>query len=262
MAERIQKVLAAAGLGSRRQIEAWIAEGRIEVEGQPAQIGQPIEGTERITLDGRPVRMASPKAARVIAYNKPVGEICTRSDPEGRRTVFESLPKIRGARWISVGRLDLNTAGLVLFTTDGQLANALMHPSRGVERRYAVRVLGEVPEETCRSLLKGVVLEDGPARFDRLEPGGGEGANRWYNVALAEGRNREVRRLWEAVGITVSRLIRTGYGPIELGPGLRRGCFRDLETGEVAALYAAAGLKATASKNSASRPRRRATRKR
>ncbi len=255
MGQRIQKVLAAAGVGSRRQVEAWIAEGRLEVNGRPARIGQSIEGDEKISLDGRLLRLTPARAVRVIAYNKPVGEICTRRDPEGRPTVFDRLPKIRGGRWIAVGRLDVNTAGLVLFTTDGQLANALMHPSGGVERRYAVRVLGELTEEACRALLQGVVLEDGPASFDRLEPGGGEGANRWYRVALAEGRKREVRRLFETLGFTVSRLIRTGYGPIELGSGLRRGCSRDLEDSEIAALYSAAGLSQPVARSKS--PRRR-----
>ncbi|KPK53243.1 MAG: pseudouridine synthase [Gammaproteobacteria bacterium] len=255
MGQRIQKVLAAAGLGSRRQVEAWIAAGRLEVNGRPAQVGQSIEGDEKITLDGRLLRLTPSRAVRVIAYNKPVGEICTRKDPEGRPTVFDRLPKIRGGRWIAVGRLDINTAGLVLFTTDGQLANALMHPSGGVERRYAVRVLGELSEEAQRALLEGVVLEDGPASFARLESGGGEGANRWYRVALAEGRKREVRRLFETLGFTVSRLIRTGYGPIELGSGLRRGCFRDLDSGEIAALYSAAGMTEPVAKRPSARHR-------
>jgi 23S rRNA pseudouridine2605 synthase len=253
--QRIQKVLAAAGLGSRRQVEAWIAAGRLEVNGRPAQVGQSIDGDEKITLDGRLLRLTPSRAVRVIAYNKPVGEICTRRDPEGRPTVFDRLPKIRGGRWIAVGRLDINTGGLVLFTTDGHLANGLMHPSGGVERRYAVRVLGELSEEAHRALLEGVVLEDGAARFDRLESGGGEGANRWYRVALAEGRKREVRRLFETLGFTVSRLIRTGYGPIELGPGLRRGCFRDLDSNEIAALYSAAGLTEPAAQRPSARHR-------
>ncbi len=242
MADRIQKVLAAAGLGSRRQIEAWIAAGRIHVNGRQAEIGQAIEGTERITLDGKPVRSEASTKVRVIAYHKPVGEICTRDDPEGRPTVFDRLPRIRGARWISVGRLDVNTSGLLLFTTDGKLANALMHPSRELERRYSVRILGEASESTMETMAAGVVLDDGPARFDFVEAAGGDGVNRWYRVALREGRNREVRRIWEAMGATVSRLIRTGYGPVDLGRGLRRGQFRDLEPAEVAALYDSAGL--------------------
>lgn len=242
MTERIQKVLAASGLGSRRQIETWIKEGRIKVAGQVAVLGLKIEGSERITLNGKPVRLSQRKPGRHIVYNKPVGQICTRDDPEGRPTVFEMLPKLSGSRWIAVGRLDLNTTGLLLFTTDGELANALMHPSAEVERRYAVRVFGEPPKEVLQQLVEGVVLEDGPARFERVEFAGGEGQNCWFKVSIREGRNREVRRLWEAVGLVVSRLIRIGYGPIDLGRRLRQGRCRDLDNDEVKALYGAVNL--------------------
>lgn len=241
MAERIQKVLANAGIGSRRQIEAWIEAGRVRVDGRPASVGQPLEGGERVTVDGKPVRLRQAKSARTIVYNKPAGEVCTRDDPEGRPTVFQRLPRLHGARWVAVGRLDINTTGLLIFTTDGGLANSLMHPSSEIERRYAVRVLGEAPEEALRRLTSGVELEDGPARFESVEPGGGQGVNRWYLVTIREGRNREVRRLWEAVGLTVSRLIRTGYGPIDMGPRLEQGKFRDLDESELAAVYRAVG---------------------
>jgi 23S rRNA pseudouridine2605 synthase len=241
MAERLQKYLAARGLGSRREIEGWIEAGEIQVNGRVATLGDQVDAGDTILVRGRPVK-AEERAHRWLAYHKPEGEICTRSDPEGRSSVFASIPRLRGQRWVSVGRLDLNTSGLLLFTTDGGLANALMHPSRGLEREYAVRVLGEVPEDLQRRLLQGVELEDGPARFDSLAEAGGEGANHWFHVTVSEGRNRLVRRLWDAAGVTVSRLIRIRYGPIELGRGLKAGHFRDLDPGEVRALYAAADM--------------------
>lgn len=240
MAERLQKYLAARGLGSRREIETWIERGEIQVNGRVAVLGDQVSSEDNILVRGRPVKGEKPDH-RWVAYHKPEGEICSRSDPEGRASVFGNLPRLRGQRWVSVGRLDLNTSGLLIFTTDGELAHALMHPSHALEREYAVRVLGVVSEEVQRDLLRGVELEDGPAGFDTLAEAGGEGANHWFHVTVREGRNRLVRRLWDAVGVTVSRLIRIRYGPVELGKGLKVGHCRDLDSREVKALYAAAG---------------------
>lgn len=241
MSERVQKVLAARGLGSRREIEGWIERGEVQVNNRTVKLGDQVGEGDVIRVRGRVVRQPD-YPHRWIVYHKPVGEICSRSDPEGRRPVFASLPRLKGQRWVGVGRLDLNTSGLLLFTTDGELANRLMHPSLAMEREYAVRVLGEVPEATLTMLREGVELEDGAARFDSLQEQGGEGANHWYHVIVSEGRNRLVRRLWDAVGVTVSRLIRVRYGPVVLGRGLKTGAVRNLEPREVAGLYEAVEL--------------------
>ncbi|HVC29099.1 MAG TPA: 23S rRNA pseudouridine(2605) synthase RluB [Gammaproteobacteria bacterium] len=245
--ERIQKLLAAAGLGSRREIEGWIKAKRLTINGRTAQLGDRITTADRIAVDGRVLKMlmhARPDERRVILYHKPEGELTTRKDPEGRPTVFESLPRLRRSRWVSVGRLDTNTSGLLLFTTDGELANRLMHPSQEIEREYAVRVLGKITDQQLAAVKTGVRLDDGMAKFDAIQEAGGEGANHWYHVTLKEGRNREVRRMWEAVGVTVSRLIRIRYGAISLPRQLPRGAWRDATETELAELLTAAGMSA------------------
>jgi 23S rRNA pseudouridine2605 synthase len=238
----LQKLLAAAGLGSRREIEGWIAAGRLRVNGATAKLGDRAGPADTIELDGKRVALKAAAARpRVLLYHKPEGEMVTRSDPGGRPTVFERLPAIPGGKWVAVGRLDINTAGLLLLTDSGELANQLMHPRYEVEREYAVRVLGEIKPEERRRLLEGVPLEDGAGRFDRLEPSGAaEGANRWYRVVLREGRNREVRRLFEAVGRKVSRLLRVRYGPVSLPRELRPGRWIELDAESVASIVKAA----------------------
>ena len=237
--ERLQKVLAQAGVGSRREMEEWINAGKISVNGVVATIGQSVVPTDKVKIGGRLINIrftGSSRPPRVLMYHKPEGEIVSRDDPDGRPSVFSALPRMRGGRWIVVGRLDFNTSGLLLFTTSGDLANRLMHPSSELIREYAVRVLGELTLEAQQQLLNGIELEDGPASFSSLVDGGGEGANHWYRVSLFEGRNREVRRMFEAVGCTVSRLIRVRYGPFTLPPQLKRGRVHELNEAEVKAL--------------------------
>jgi 23S rRNA pseudouridine2605 synthase len=242
--ERLQKVLANAGLGSRREIEGWIRAGRVTVNDQVAQLGLKVQPTDKILVDGRPVskRRLEPPQREVLVYNKPEGELVTRQDPEGRRTVFDHLPKLRHGRWIPVGRLDINSSGLLLLTTDGELANRLMHPSRQVEREYAVRVMGEVTEDQLRQLTEGVELEDGPARFEEIVESGGEGINRWFHVVIMEGRQREVRRMWEAVGARVNRLKRVRYGSVILESALKVGRWRLLTDEEISLLVKDSGV--------------------
>ncbi len=244
--EKLQKVLARAGYGSRRELEAWIEAGRVKVNNRVASLGDRVSARDRIAVDGKPVQQARLKErrSRVLVYHKPVGEVCTRADPEGRDTIFQHLPRLASGRWITIGRLDLNTSGLLLVTTDGELANRLMHPSHRVEREYAVRVLGEVSPETLKRLKEGVELEDGPAHFDVVAKAGGEGANQWYHVVLREGRNREVRRLWESQGVQVSRLMRVRYGPVSLPRGQKPGRWEDLPDEAVNALRESVGLPA------------------
>lgn len=230
MSEKLQKMLAAAGYGSRRELERWISDGRISVNGKEAKLGDRASLEDTIMVDGKRARLATEEQRiRVLLYNKPEGEVCTQSDPEGRKTVFTSLPKLTGERWIAVGRLDINTTGLLLFTNNGDLANKLMHPSSEIDREYLVRVHGAVDDDMLKRLREGVLLEDGPAKFSDVVPGERVGTNGWYTVALMEGRNREVRRLWESQNVEVNRLKRVRFGPIFLPSYARRGQWVELD---------------------------------
>ena len=228
--EKLQKILAGVGLGSRREMERWLSEGRVSVNNKTARLGDRASGRDTITVDGRRIKLDAYTSGvrRIIAYNKPEGEICSRSDPEGRPTVFDRLPKLRGGRWIAVGRLDINTAGLLLFTTDGELASRLMHPSHSIEREYAVRVMGDITPAKVKRLYDGVELDDGPARFTDIVDAGGTGINRWFHVCILEGRNREVRRLWASQELTVSRLKRVRFGSMIMPDGLRAGHWEEM----------------------------------
>ena len=243
-AERIHKVLSNAGLGSRRQIEGWIRDGRIKVNGKPAGIGDRILLSDRISLDDKPIKLQSviPTTTRMLAFYKPAGLISTRNDPEGRKTVFDDLPRLTKGRWINIGRLDINTTGLLLFTNNGELANRFMHPSSNIEREYAARTLGTATDRQLDMLREGIMLEDGQAGFSTIIDVGGEGANHWYHVVLTEGRNREVRRLWESQGLKVSRLIRVRYGSYQLPRKKRPGESWELEQKDIDALMQDIGV--------------------
>jgi len=258
VSDRVQKLLASFGLGSRREIEGWISAGRISVNGVVAKLGDSADITDKITVDGVPVRLQEASQhykSRVLAYYKPEGEVSSRSDPQRRPTIFRSLPRLRSGRWIAVGRLDINTSGLILLTNDGELAHKLMHPSSEIEREYAVRILGEVDNTMLKNLREGVTLDDGVAHFERIVEAGGQGANHWYHVILKEGRNREVRRLWESQGVTVSRLMRVRVEGILLRKGLKPGSFDELSSEDVAALRDSVGLKSEPSGADSAQPR-------
>lgn len=242
--EKLQKVLARAGLGSRREAEQWIKDGRVRIDERQAVIGDRVNAGNVIRLDGRiiNVKPSHEIRRRVVIYNKPDGEICSRKDPENRPTVFDNLPNLYQGRWLSVGRLDINTSGLLLFTNDGELANKLMHPSTEIERHYAVRIHGDVLPIHVQKLRTGIELEDGFAKFDSISASGGEGKNKWFKVSLKEGRNREVRRMWQEMDLEVSRLIRIQYGPITLPKTLPRGVWSELNDHDVNELCKLAGL--------------------
>lgn len=256
-APKLHKVLAEAGLGSRRDMEELIIAGRVSVNGEPAHIGQRILPTDQVRINGKPVqRKVSTRPPRVLMYHKPAGEIVSNDDPEGRPSVFERLPTMKAGKWLAVGRLDFNTEGLLLFTTSGDLANRLMHPRYNIEREYAVRTLGELEEGKRQALLSGVELEDGMAQFSKIVDGGGEGVNRWYRVVIGEGRNREVRRMFESVGLTVSRLIRTRYGVMTLPSNLKRGRWEELDEHAVRQLMSLSGLEKSTGQSSKGRGER------
>ena len=240
--EKLQKILARAGYGSRRELERWIAAGRVRVNGERATIGMRVSPRDDIQVDGKRLgrRTLASQPARVLRYHKNTGELCSRRRESGRSTVFDGLPGLKSGRWIAVGRLDINSSGLLLFTNDGGLAHRLMHPSSELVREYAVRVRGTVGAESLEALRRGVQLEDGPASFDTIVDKGGEGANHWYHVTIREGRNREVRRLWESQGAQVSRLTRVRYGPVSLPRTLKRGTWDELSERQVSALMKAA----------------------
>ena len=258
-APKLHKVLAQAGLGSRLDMETLIQQGRVLVNHEPAHVGQRIQYGDSIRVDGRPVRVRiAPPPPRVLAYHKPAGEVVTHDDPQNRPTVFRRLPRLQHGKWQSVGRLDLNTEGLLLFTDSGELANKLMHPRFGLQREYAVRELGALSNDEKQRLLDGVKLDDGMAQFQSIEDGGGDGANCWYRVTIAEGRNREVRRMFEAVGHAVSRLIRIRYGAVMLPRGLRRGVWLELDARDIERLTSAAGMVRREEERPAARPTGRA----
>ncbi len=233
--EKLQKVLARSGFGSRREMERWIESGRIILNDQPATLGDRVTAEDRVSVDGKEVELTFSATAerRVLVYNKPLGEVCTRHDPEGRPTVFDNLPPLKQGRWVAIGRLDINTSGLLIFTTDGELANRMMHPSMQIDREYAVRVLGDVDEAMLERLKQGVLLDDGMARFSDVRYFDGEGANKWYHCVVMEGRNREVRRLWESQGAQVNRLKRVRFGPVFLPSDIKVGTWRELAPKEV-----------------------------
>ena len=241
--QRLHKLLALSGLGSRRDMETLIASGRITINGVVAQVGAGVVSTDIVRLDSRPLRLPfEAELAKILIYHKPEGEIVSQDDPEKRESVFDKLPHVKGAKWIAVGRLDINTSGLLMFTTSGELANHFMHPRYEVEREYAVRIFGELSDEQLALLRQGIELDDGPAKFDVIQPQGGEGSNHWYQVILREGRNREVRRLFEAFQLPVSRLMRVRFGPVNLPPRLKRGMMMELDPKEVIGLMEWAGL--------------------
>ena len=243
MADKLQKVLAAAGYGSRRELEQWISDGRVQVNGRVAKLGDRVSADDTVIVDGKRARLlGTDQRIRVLVYNKPEGEVCTRSDPEGRKTVFDRLPRLSGERWIVVGRLDINTTGLLMFTNNGELANRLMHPSYEVDREYLVRVHGQVDDAMIKRLREGVLLDDGIAKFSDVVPGERVGSNGWYTVALMEGRNREVRRLWESQGVEVNRLKRVRFGPIFMPSYVRKGQWIELDDKSLSDVLSAVDL--------------------